>query len=112
LGATLCRAAAVPLTCGPEARELAGDLGGKLSAGGERGEGEEGADQWDRVARERKERSGCSGWGKRKWAGLAHAGEGEEKEVGRAERRELGCLFFSFSSFLFLSYTQTFLKTI
>jgi hypothetical protein len=27
VGAALCRVAAVPLTCGPEARELAGDLG-------------------------------------------------------------------------------------
>jgi hypothetical protein len=98
------------LTCGPEARELAGDLGGKLSAGGEKGEGEEGADRWDRVARERKERSGCSGWGKRKWAGLAHAEEGEEKVVGRAERRELGCpfLFFFFFPFSFLHSNKLF----
>jgi hypothetical protein len=42
VGAALCRAAAVPLTCGPEARELAGDLGGGRYAGEERRKGEGG----------------------------------------------------------------------
>jgi hypothetical protein len=35
---------------------------------------------------------------------VAHAGEEEGKEVGRAERRK----WAAFSSFLFLFYTQTF----
>jgi hypothetical protein len=50
---------------------------------------------------EREERR--SGWGKRKWAGLAHAGE-EERKRRWAGLREGNWAAFSF---LFLSYTQT-----
>jgi hypothetical protein len=59
-----------------QGEKLAGDLGEELSAGEERGRGEEGDDTWDRPSRGRKgERAlGLGKLGR----GAAHAGKGEE----------------------------------
>jgi hypothetical protein len=52
------------------------------------------------------------GLGKKKWAGLAHAGEEERREEARGERETglgqgegLGCLSFILSPLLFFFYT-------
>jgi hypothetical protein len=80
------------LTCGPEARELAGDLGEKLSAGEEMGKGKEGADSPGPAVRERKGR-------KRRAAGRKMAptrgARMAEKERGRGAREKLGWLLAS-----------------
>jgi hypothetical protein len=61
--AATCRAAAVPLTCGPEARKLAGDLG-EGGCAGEEGEKEKGTltRGADRAEREKRR-------ARRAWAG-------------------------------------------
>jgi hypothetical protein len=111
------------LACGPGEEELAGDLGEALRAGEERGRGREGADSLGPAVRERERRErvrlglGCAerlrelasvrpmrgkeGEGK-SWADGRGPAQGEREE-------EFGLLssFLSFSSFLFLFYTQT-----
>jgi hypothetical protein len=103
------------LACGPRGGEVAGDLG-PLRAREEEGEGEEGADARGQPGRARKERSGCSGWGKGSGPARGPCG-GEREERGargkKEERREkLGrangvWVTALFSCFLFLFYTQT-----
>jgi hypothetical protein len=75
----------------PEARELAGDLGEKLSAGEEKGKGREGADSPGPAVREREGRKRRAAGRKTAPTRGARMAEKEKKGKGALGRSWAGC---------------------